>query len=134
MQDEAGGSGLTVLVVEDEPDLREAVCEAMKDAGYHLIGVGDLELARAALARTPIDLLLLDVLVNGATCDALLNELSLGPRAPATVLTSADATQRSRDLAHRYALPLILKPFDLDDLVRVLATAHERHQVPTIHR
>lgn len=121
---------LTVLIVEDEIDLREAVAEAVVDAGYHFIGVGNLAHARAALASSRVDLILLDMLVAGDTCDALLLELSDRADSPPTVLTSADASARSHALAARYSLPLLLKPFDLDDLMTVLGDAHTHGRAP----
>ena len=131
MQPEDRGRALTVLIVEDEVDLREAVAEAIGDAGYHFISVGDLDRARAALATTRIDLILLDMLVAGVSCDDWLAELSLHINSPATVLTSADATPRSQALATHYSLPLLLKPFDLDDLMALLGRAHAEGLSPS---
>jgi DNA-binding NtrC family response regulator len=121
---------LSVLIVEDEPDLRDAVSEAIEQAGYHFVGVGDLVQARAALATSTFDLVLLDVFVEGETCDQLLSELSTQQSPPATVLTSADITALSRGIAQRFDLPLVLKPFDLDDLMTTLGHAHEQRRVP----
>ena len=123
-------SALTVLIVEDEPDLREVVAEVIEQAGYRMIAVGDLEQARSALATTRVDLLLLDVFVDGLTCDAWLTELAGALDPPATVLTSADATHRSHALAQRFALELVLKPFDLDDLIAALERARVERRVP----
>lgn len=125
------GATPTVMIVEDEPDLREAVAEAMEQAGYRMIAVGDLEQARSTLASTRVDLLLLDLFVDGLTCDDWLRELAGATDPPATVLTSADATQRSHALAQRFALELVLKPFDLDDLIAALERALVERRVPT---
>lgn len=121
---------LTVLIVEDEPDIREAVAEAILEAGHQFISVGDLTQARQALASASVDIILLDMIVDGTTCDGLLDELSKHASPPATVLTSADATPRSRAIATRYAIPLVLKPFDLDDLMSALGRAHSDRRVP----
>ena len=123
---------LTVLIVEDEPDLREAIAEVIEQAGYHFVSVADLAQARAALASTEIDLILLDVLVEGESSEALLHELSMQTSPPVTVITTADATQRSRTIASRYAVPLVLKPFDLDELVETVGRAHREHRVPRV--
>jgi two-component system response regulator AtoC len=121
---------LRILIVEDEPDIREAMAEAMAEAGYQFVTAATLEQARDALARETYDLLLLDVFVDGDTCDELLNELSRAANGPATVLTSADLTRRSSSLAKRFSIPLVLKPFDLDDLVATVGRAHEERLVP----
>src|SRR6266481_5200374 len=66
-----------VLVVEDEPNIRELVCMHLGLEGYNCDGVGD---GREALKRTeaqPFDLLVLDVMIPGldglALCRAVRN-------------------------------------------------------------
>jgi hypothetical protein len=51
--------------------------------------------------------------------------------APVTVLITADASTRSRALATRYSVPLLLKPFDLDELVTVLTRAQQENLRPS---
>lgn len=130
MQPGDRGRGLKILIVEDEPDLRDAMAEAMADAGYQFVTASTLDEARSALAAGAYDLLLLDIFVCGITCDELLAELAAAGQRPATVLTSADLTSRSQTLAERYSLPLVAKPFDLDDLVATIDRAHTEGRVP----
>jgi two-component system OmpR family response regulator/two-component system alkaline phosphatase synthesis response regulator PhoP len=66
-----------VLVVEDEPNIRELVCMHLGLEGYTCDGVGD---GREALKRTeaqPFDLLVLDVMIPGldglSLCRAVRN-------------------------------------------------------------
>lgn len=119
----------SILIVEDEPDLREAVAEALAQAGYSFLSVANLAEARCALASASYDVLLLDIFLDGVTCEELLTELAADHHAPATVLTSADVTPRSHHLARRFALPLVLKPFDLDDLVATIEQARQQSLV-----
>ena len=59
--------GLTILVVEDEPSIRELVCELLEDSGYVVLNAGD---GRAGLhilqSDATIDLLITDVGLPGA--------------------------------------------------------------------
>ena len=66
-----------MLVVEDEPNIRELVCLHLGLEGYACEGVAD---GQAALARTeaePFDLLVLDVMLPGldgvSLCRAVRN-------------------------------------------------------------
>lgn len=66
-----------VLVVEDEPNIRELVCLHLGLEGYSCEGIGD---GRSALKRTeaePYDLLVLDVMIPGldglSLCRAVRN-------------------------------------------------------------
>src|ERR1700680_4671180 len=66
-----------VLVVEDEPNIRELVCLHLGLEGYACDGIGD---GREALSRAkaePYDLLVLDVMIPGldglALCRAVRN-------------------------------------------------------------
>ena len=55
----------TILVVEDEPALRELSTELLESKGYHVISAGDAEAALTILNSHKIDLLLSDVIMPG---------------------------------------------------------------------
>jgi DNA-binding response OmpR family regulator len=130
MQPGSRERALSILIVEDEPDIREALAEAMAEAGYIFATAATLDEARTALSAGNYDLLLLDIYLDELTCEQLLAELAQSQPKPVTVLTSADLTRRSRDLADRFSLPLVHKPFDLDDLVATIGKAHAERRVP----
>lgn len=54
-----------ILVVEDEPAIRELVAVNLRHAGYRVDGVDSAEAARAALARALPDLIVLDWMLPG---------------------------------------------------------------------
>jgi DNA-binding response OmpR family regulator len=55
----------TVLVADDDPDIRELVAFKLEQAGYQVHAVGDGDAALAAAAALAPDLLLLDVMMPG---------------------------------------------------------------------
>jgi len=63
----AQGSGETILVVEDEPALRELACRILDAAGYRVLMAesGTVALALAAEHAGEIELLLTDVIMPG---------------------------------------------------------------------
>lgn len=115
---------LRILLVEDEFDLREAMSEILREAGHHLVEVDTVERARSSLAETHVDVLVLDLVVRDGTSEEFLADIA---RTTPTVLTSADVA-RSRALAAKYEVPLLLKPFDLDELIPAVLRAHDERR------
>ncbi len=68
---------------------------------------------------------MLDLAFDNATGEMLLAQFA---SEVTTVLTSADATERSRTLAAKFGGPLHLEPFDLDDLVPTVMGAHQQRR------
>ena len=56
-----------VLVVEDDPDVRDLMTVILSDAGYAVSTAGDGEEALRVAAETPPDAVVLDLLLPGAT-------------------------------------------------------------------
>jgi DNA-binding NtrC family response regulator len=120
-----GLSPLKILLIEREPVLREALAEALREAGHHLVDVATIERAREVLALHAIDIVVLDLIMREGTSESLLAEIAPDMT---TVLTSADGTSRARETAGKYAVPFLLKPFDLDELLALLLRTHERRR------
>lgn len=104
----------TILVVEDEENLREVACRFLKQAGYTVLraGSGDEALRVAAESTAPIALLLSDVIMPGMSGPVLAEKLR--EQIPALkVLYMSGYTDDA--LAHHGVLEpnisLIMKPF-----------------------
>ena len=67
-----------ILVVDDEPDIRELVSEILEDEGYEVTVAEDGAAARAAFARNKPDLVLLDIWMPDVDGITLLKEWSAG--------------------------------------------------------
>jgi two-component system, NtrC family, sensor kinase len=66
------GSGETILVVEDDPNVRAYVVEALSGVGYRVVEAGDAEAALTVFAsNSEIQLLLTDVVMPGMNGRAL---------------------------------------------------------------
>jgi CheY-like chemotaxis protein len=105
----------TVLLLEDEEELREMMTEALERAGFHVVAVAD---GRAALDAIPriekICLVLLDLLMPGMNgwdfFAAFMGQPELAS-IPVVVHTSAP------DRAPAGATKVLRKPLSLDRLV-----------------
>jgi len=84
--------GERLLVVDDDPDVRDSLKRALRCAGYAVTTAVHGADALDALARAPVDLIVLDVLmpmVDGF--DACRRLRARGDSTPILVLTARDA-------------------------------------------
>ena len=111
-----------VLVVDDDDSTREMLTMALLDEGYRVEAAfdGDAALARID-ARRP-DLVLMDVRMPGLSGEELLQLLRERHPGLPVVLTSADP-RLVHDATARGAAGVLVKPFDLDDLLVVVERA-----------
>jgi two-component system NtrC family sensor kinase len=110
----------TVLVVDDSLTVRMDLAEAFAAAGYRALLCSSLADARAAIARTPIDLAILDVLLPDGDGVDLLFEIKSSPAGTSTPIlmlsTEAEIKDRIRALktgADEY----VGKPYDVGYVV-----------------
>jgi CheY-like chemotaxis protein len=109
-----------VLVVDDDPDVRGLVAEALEHDGYRVSVAAD---GRAALARAAAlapAVVLLDVAMPVLDGPGFVREARRrGLACPVVVMTGAwQAPARAAELG---AAAYLGKPFGLDDLLRTVA-------------
>ncbi|RYY96642.1 MAG: PAS domain-containing sensor histidine kinase, partial [Alphaproteobacteria bacterium] len=119
-----GGAGKTVLVVEDDTQVRMLILEVLRDLHYRAIEASDPEQALAALRNhTHIDLMVSDVGLPGMN-GRQLAEIARSNRPNLKVLFmtgyAAEAAVRSEFLEP--GMEMLLKPFQLEGLT---AKIHE---------
>ncbi|EXU64169.1 alkaline phosphatase [Streptomyces sp. PRh5] len=93
----AAGSGPEpdrVLVVDDDPGIRQLLISALGFAGFTVDAAGDLTEALAQVARRPPDVVVLDVMLPGADGFEILQLLrERGITVPVLFLTARDAVE-----------------------------------------
>ena len=104
-------AGRRVLVVDNEPQARDALVGVLHGWGCEALAVADGAAAAAALAQAPFDLWIFDYhLDDGDDGVALYARLAATfPPAPCLIL-SADQTGSVRSAAQEAGLPLLMKP------------------------
>jgi two-component system, OmpR family, response regulator MprA len=107
-----------LLVVDDDPDVRDSLERALRHAGYAVATAAHGGDALAAVARSPVDLIVLDVLmpiVDGfAACQRLRER---GDATPILVLTARDAVDDRVTGLEVGADDYLVKPFALRELL-----------------
>ena len=113
-----------VLVVDDDPDLRDYVRQVLELAGFRVKTASNGTRALEALAHEVPDVVLLDMKMPGLSGEEVLDLLArIQGHPPIVIMTAAD-TARDRALEHHnpYYLP---KPFDPTLLLATIETALE---------
>jgi len=104
----------SVLIVEDDPDIREMVVTLLEIAGFHTHACASAEAALRALREEAFDLVLTDYalpertglwLLESAESEGLLEGI------PALIVTAHPLIEGAKQYE------IVQKPFDMDDLV-----------------
>jgi DNA-binding response OmpR family regulator len=108
----------TILIVDDEPDVREVVEEYLTGNGYAAIAAESASAARAAAASHPIDLALLDIRMPGEDGLSLARHLRERYATIAIVMLTSAGTVVDRIVGLEMgADDYITKPFDPRELL-----------------
>jgi PAS domain S-box-containing protein len=119
------GGGETVLVVEDNRNMRCIVLKQLRDLGYRTLECDTAVVALDILHSVPVDLLLTDIVMPGRLDGIDLARLAK-ERLPALSIVLTSGFPQSRLDQHRNLLgdlPLLSKPYSKEQLAAVLAAA-----------
>ncbi|WP_397449084.1 sigma-54-dependent transcriptional regulator [Pseudomonas sp. NA-150] len=113
---------IKVLLVEDDPSLREALGETLSLAGYEYRAVGSAEEALEAAAEETFGLVVSDVNMPGMDGHQLLSALrSRHMHLPVLLMTAHGAVERAVDAMRQGAADYLVKPFEPKVLMELVA-------------
>jgi len=115
----AATRALNVLVVEDERDAREALCELLAMVGYTYEAASNAEEALQCLQRHPFDVLLTDLTLPGMS-GLDLARAAVAMKAAHRVVFSSGREPPPQDASLPFAFTALLKPYSLDQLKHAL--------------
>jgi len=123
-----------VLIVDDESVIRTAVRTALEDAGYVVHEAADGVIAMDVLRVSPQPLVVvLDLMMPRMSGTEVLEFLAAEPvwaqRHSVIVLTAVGrwlTSKHLQPLLEHFAISLVGKPFDVEDLLAVVAAAAHR--------
>jgi two-component system response regulator FlrC len=119
--------GLPVLVVEDDPNLREAVCDTLELAGQTSVSAPGGEEALRLLETQAVSLVVSDVRMLPMDGIALLKEIrSRHPHLPVVLMTAYAEVDRAVEAMRSGACDFLLKPFEPRALLEHVA----RYRLP----
>jgi DNA-binding response OmpR family regulator len=115
-----------VLIVEDDNELRNVLCEQLERADYRVVAVADGLVAARELEDGPWAVLLTDFRVPRLNGLDLLGLVSACWSDTSVVLLSAEGGDTAKLALKRGAFAWITKPYELDHLLRTVKAAAER--------
>jgi len=110
-----------VLLVEDDPTILEVLCTVLRDEGYIARGVDTVAAALAIIGAEALECVVLDFHLPDGTAEDVLSTASANDACPPMMIVSASPV--APPVAHRFGVPLLRKPFDLDEVIQCVATA-----------
>jgi len=124
-----------VLIVDDEPGVRDGLVRAVTGRGHEALPVPSLAEARAAIDRAAIDraidCVLLDMRLKDGDGLDLLRELRAGPHreVPVIMATAFGDSERTIQAMKAGAFEYVTKPFDLPALLGAVDRAVKKRQL-----
>jgi CheY-like chemotaxis protein len=118
-------SEVTVLVVDDEPGMRETLVEILSAHGYRVSSAPDGESALEAIRTGGFEVVVMDIRMPGRDGVSVLQELE-GPPPQVILMTAYAKADRIREALESDAFAVMTKPFPVRDLLGLVASAAGR--------
>lgn len=113
--------GKTLLVVDDEADLRDIVASELEFMGAKVFQAENISHAQKVLSENKIDLIVSDIRMPGGTGVDLLDVVKAKHTdVPPVILITGFADITTEDAFNKGAEALLNKPFKLDDLIKMV--------------
>jgi two-component system response regulator PilR (NtrC family) len=114
----------TVLIVDDEPDIRQLLDITLSRMGLDTISAANLEEARAALAEHSLDLCLTDMKLPDGNGIGLVEYIQIHhPQLPVAMITAHGNVETAITALKAGAFDFISKPIELENLRSLVSTA-----------
>ena len=121
-----------LLIVDDEIELKTALCETLADKGYETFGAGNGAEGLKALAMRDFDLLLCDFMMPGIDGIQLLRQaLAIDPNLVGIIMTGQGTIPSAIEAMKSGAFDYVLKPFNLQTMLPILARAMDVRRLRT---
>ncbi|MEP5766314.1 MAG: sigma-54 dependent transcriptional regulator [Halieaceae bacterium] len=117
-------TGQTVLIVDDEPDIRQLLDITLSRMGLHTLSAADLTAAKSLLAENQADLCLTDMKLPDGNGISLVEHIQLHhPHTPVAMITAHGSVETAITALKAGAFDFISKPIELDRLRTLVSNA-----------
>lgn len=106
-----------ILVVDDEPDIRESVKVILEKNGFKVVTAVNGDDGLAKWKKEKPDLILLDIMMPGTPVREIVPQMKGARIAYLSVVRTSEA-EKEELMASKNIVDFIQKPFDIDELVK----------------
>jgi CheY-like chemotaxis protein len=111
-----------VLVVDDEPGMRETLVDILSASGYRAMSAADGESALEAIRANQFNVVVMDIRMPGIDGVTVLQEID-GPPPQVILMTAYSRAERIREALEADAFAVVSKPFGVPELLGLVASA-----------
>jgi response regulator RpfG family c-di-GMP phosphodiesterase len=123
-----------ILVVDDEPEIREVLCALLSD-DYVCEAAGSAEEALSVLRAKEFDLIISDIMMSGMSgLEMVPKVLALSPDAVVVMISGVQTIESAIKALRAGAFDYIMKPFDLRQVEAAVERALEHHDLRVAKR
>jgi DNA-binding NtrC family response regulator len=120
----------SVLVVDDDREMADVLCDVLREAGYRSIGTNTGCDALALVKLENPDVLVSDLRMSGIGGHRLQLEMKrIAPNLPVIIITAFGSIQTAVESMKLGAFDYLTKPFSNDELLLVVSRALENRQL-----
>jgi DNA-binding NtrC family response regulator len=116
-----GASQITILIVEDDQDLRESLATALRDEGYHVLSAQDADEAIASVKAHKVNIIFMDICLpdmNGVKVYKAIKKIQ--PAATTVMMTGFFVQDLVNAAISAGAYDVLYKPFTMDDILKMI--------------
>ncbi len=122
-----GQTGLRVLVVDDDPSVRQVVSKTLQEVGHEVVTASDGLEAWMLFDRDPFPMVVTDIMMPGIDGLELLKKIrEIDPHVEVVLITGFGETRLVIEALRRGASNFIEKPFTPEGLLEQLAPSFHR--------
>ena len=112
---------ITMLIVEDDDDLRESLATALRDEGYHAISARDADEAIANAKAHKVNIVFMDICLPDMNGVEVYKAIKKMRPTSTTVMMTGYFVQDLVDAAiSAGAYDILYKPFTVDDILKMI--------------
>lgn len=118
-----------ILTIDDEPNVVRLCQRVLEPEGYQVLTATSGQQALFILGRQPVDLLMVDIRMPDMDgFQVLVEARAIQPDVAALIMTGFGTVETAIHALRQGADGLILKPFDLDELVETVVSAMQERE------
>ncbi len=132
---DSAGSAKSILIVDDDKDLRSILGDILADEGYQVLLTDTADKALERLEKQDVNLVLTDLKMPGMTGQQLFEDCTRHrPHIPVVILTAHGTVDEALAMIRRGAYDYIAKPYNTQDLLMRISRALEHEELITENR